>query len=824
MVYYAENLSYTMVGVHDYIIVEPENINTYTHGFRTYKSKIYARVLLDSSLEASTQEVQNSFSRGFSNFYLDYDEENTSLNIHRLMGLLYSKFPDISFIVNARFFETQELAFEEKAVLLEGGFELEKSKLEELKSNRIDIIELVGVATEDIEDSQEIVKSIEQKGRIPYVSNNSYDVYGVSSKVAVKREVFTLIDESKHDRTLLAAHRIGAMPLEYLGYVQKLYDINKGLPDIDAMRHYAGVVIWLSQNYEEPAKLIDWIVALNKIGIKVVFAGGFGFNATSALLKPLKIVFYDGDTSVKNKKRILYKDEMIGFEIEPPLGDETLYMSAKDAKDLLVFEDSNHMRSVPAAITPWGGYAIAEAFVHELEDENVWVINPFEFFAQALRLPKILVPDTTTENGRRLFFTHIDGDGMISFAEFNPELFAGDVILEKILKVYKVPHSVSIIGAEVDPDGLYPEYSQRSLKIAKSMYALSNVEPATHTYSHPFIWGKIVDDSLDERYRLKPKGYKFSLQNEFSRSLENINTKLLKKGDKHKAKTVFWSGDCTPRVNALSYLYEHNILNINGGDTTISNTQPWVSLIAPIGLEREGFYQLYTGAQNENVFTNDWLGPFWGFKRVVQTFKHTNSPRRIKPIDVYYHLYSGSKIASVNALKYVFDWSLAQEIYPIFTSEYIVKAMDFYTASFAHEGNQWLVDGMKNLKTVRLEEEKLLVDVAKSKNVYGVKNFETHTYVALKGEKKHLIVLSKKPQMQKSYLVSSNAKILEHIEGKQRERFVFSGYLDLDLEFYIAPKCHLESSPKMSMKEQQKGITHIHFKNRTKGTIDVVCR
>jgi len=44
MVYYGQNISYPMAGIHDYIIIQPENINTNRHGFSLYKEKMYAYV------------------------------------------------------------------------------------------------------------------------------------------------------------------------------------------------------------------------------------------------------------------------------------------------------------------------------------------------------------------------------------------------------------------------------------------------------------------------------------------------------------------------------------------------------------------------------------------------------------------------------------------------------------------------------------------------------------------------------------------------------------------------------------------------------------
>jgi hypothetical protein len=38
----------------------------------------------------------------------------------------------------------------------------------------------------------------------------------------------------------------------------------------------------------------------------------------------------------------------------------------------------------------------------------------------------------------------------------------------------------------------------------------------------------------------------------------------------------------------------------------------------------------------------------------------TEKPYRIKPINIYYHFYSGSKLAAFNALKEVYDWAIKQ--------------------------------------------------------------------------------------------------------------------------------------------------------------------
>lgn len=827
-IYYGKNISYPMVGIHDYIIVNPENTNTKTHGFSVYKHKIYAQIPVRANTKKKVRQTINlKLKEGYKNFFFDIkDLGKDEDEFVEFIKSFHENYPQIKLIVNAESNIYKDIYSSIEAVLFEvdkDEKQLEK-KVKKVKSHGVDVITVSYLNTSEKAQVQESVKKALAKGVIPYIGNASFDTYGKSSKNAVKREILTLIDESVNDRVLLSAHQHGAMVFEYLGYIQKLYDINRGLPEIDKMKHYAGVVIWLNKDYESPSRLIHWVLALHKEGIKVVFVNNFGASVDGILLKQLGIDMYDGDTSLKNKKSIIQRDAMIGFEIEPSLSDESLYLDPSDSKPLLSYEDTNKLRSVPSAITPWGGYAAAESFMLELNDENIWIINPFEFFAQTLRLEKLLVPDPTTENGNRLLFTHIDGDGIMNYVESNPELFSGDMILEKILKAYKIPHSVSVIGAEIDHKGLFPEISQKLHEVTKKMFALDNVEAATHTFTHPFIWKKIQNGTLDEKYRLKVKDYEFSFDNELRGTLDYINNNLIP-ANKQQAKTVFWSGDCTPMEEVLEYIYMNDILNINGGYTIISNDHPWLTNVSSMGVERKEYYQIYTGAQNENAYTNDWLGPFWGFKKVVQTFKLTDSPRRLKPIDVYYHLYSGSKTASLNALKYIFDWALTQEVMPIFTSEYILKARDYYTVSMANEKNDWLVAGMKDLKTLRIEEEDAGVDFENSKSTLGLKHFENHTYLSLDNSLKHFIQVDKdKSYKNRTYLVASNAKMIEHTYGLKNQTMAFEGHVDLKLHFHLTKECKLDVTPENYKKIVDGENVILEFKDTKKAIVDASCR
>ncbi len=888
IVYYGSDISYPMVGIHDYIIVEPNNIDVYRHGFDVYRDKMYAYVsigeidsddsayaklgkklivgknrawkshLLDLTNPAYKEflfkeMIEPQIKRGFVNFFFDTldsyqliakTQKQRARNEAALVDIIHTfhqRYPHAKLIVNRGFEILDKIHSDITALLFEsyyqgvGGKELGYKKvsqedrkwldtyLDKAKSYKLDIICVDYLPLDKIpSDGTKLLHTIEKKGFIPYIATRELNSYGYSSKNPVKREILTLIDESKDDRIYLGAHQLGALPLEYQGYIQKLYDVSKKeLPSIAQMQQYGGVIIWLSKSYKDPAKLIDWILQLQHYNIKVLFIDNFSID-NKLLLKNLNIEFLNPPQESQTEYKELYKDPIIGFEIDPPKTPLGIYPNISAGKSLYKIEDINKNTATYAAIMPWGGFAVERSATIEMRKDNLWIINPFALYKRALHLQNIPIPDTTTQNAKRLLFSHIDGDGIMNRVEWNPKLFSGDTIYSDILTQYKIPISVSVIGAEINDNGLYPKLAPALQKIVKKMYALKNVEPATHTFTHPFFWNKIKNGDLDPKYRLKPKGYKFSLDYEIRGMLEEINTKFLPKNKYPKAKTVFWSGDCAPTTTTLHYVYKNKILNINGGDTYISNMHPWLSYVAPMGIERGGYYQIYTGQQNENIYTNEWLGPYWGFKKVVQTFKLTDKPRRLKPIDIYYHLYSGSKRASLNALKYVYNWSIKQDVNPIFTSEYIPKVMDYYTASIAKlDNNSYFIAGMESLKTLRFDTLNLK-EIALGDNIAGYKKSSQENYLHL-GTKKEVLLQAQQRQ-NSPYLISSNGKIKEMHRSSKDFSLKLKAHVPLEFSLYIPKECKVKVMPKSFTLKKRHEHFNIHYKNINEATIDVQCR
>jgi hypothetical protein len=888
IVYYGKDISYPMVGIHDYIIVEPNNIDTTKHGFAVYKNKMYAYVSigeidpndpaykkLDKKLIVGKNNAWKSklldltnpeykkflfadmiapqIKKGFKNFFFDtldsyqliaktpQERAKSEAALVDIIHTFHQRYPNAKLILNRGFEIIDQVHNDINAVLFEsyyhgvGGKDLAyipvsdtdrqwlDKQLKKVSNYGLDIICVDYLPLEQlIHKPTTLLNKLQNKGFIPYVATKELDSYGYSSKNPIKREILTLINEKLHDRVESSAHLNGALPIEYLGYIEKLYDVNSHpLPTMRQMQQYGGVIVWMNTPYKEPSKLIEWVKKLRKYNIKVVFAADFCVPSLN-ILKPLGIVQKDVRAGDHISYKVIKQDSMMGFEIAPPHNPNTYYLDITEGKALYELEDSNKETTTLAAIMPWGGYAISSAFMIEMSKDNLWTINPFKFFAQALRLKPIPILDTTTQNGRRILFSHIDGDGIMNRVEWDPDLFSGDTIYSDILTQYKVPISVSVIGAEINKNGLYPKLAPQLQKIVKKMFALPNVEPATHTFTHPFFWNKIINGNLSPKYRLKPKGYKFSLDYEIKGMLDEINERFLPKNKYPKAKTIFWSGDCVPPVNILRYVYKHHFLNLNGGDTYISNLHPWLSYVAPMGLGRDGFYQIYTGEQNENIYTNEWLGPFWGFKKVIQTFKLTNKPRRLKPIDIYYHQYSGSKRASINALKYVYNYAIKQSVNPIFASEYIPKVMDYYTASMAANGENYFIAGLNDIKTIRIANNRQ--EAVLNSNIAGYNTFNKNSYLHI-GDKKNLYLsLEKKTTAKEPYLVSSNGKILSMKRENRDLSLNLKAHIALEFDLFVPKGCHYTLTEGAKITSQHNHILSVKYKNKKGAHLDVRCR
>lgn len=503
-----------------------------------------------------------------------------------------------------------------------------------------------------------------------------------------------------------------AMPINYLGYRVEFADANKPLPAVTPDR-YAGVVTWFDSIAPRPGAWASWLRRTMGAGVRVAMFNQFGLNMDAPTAQMFDLQAVPGTPA--GPLAVVSRDPIMGFELQPH-PDRRMAVgvqvdsSVAGAQSLLRLSAGSYAYDA-AAIMPWGGYVLQPFGVFRMPevDQARWVIQPLDFLRRALQLPAMPVPDTTTENGRRLMTVHIDGDGFASRTEFPPSEFSGQALLREILDRYKVPTTVSIIEGEVAADGVYPKLTPQLEPIARTLFAQPYVELASHTFSHPFNWLRTTNppdpasamvEGSDTAFSLRIPNYRFSFDREIAGSIEYINTKLAPPGK--RVKVLLWSGNGQVPPIAVQKTVEAGVLNMNGGDTYITRSNPSWTAVAPLGVDKgDGLFQVFAPDQNENIYTNLWHGPYYGFSRAIETFELTDKPYRFKPIGIYYHMYSGTKLASLTALRQVYDWAIAQPVMPIYASDYIRKVLDFRAVAVARDGDAWVVRGNGDLRTVR---------------------------------------------------------------------------------------------------------------------------
>lgn len=613
----------------------------------------------------------------------------------------------------------------------------------------------------------------------------------------VPRTVLALYDTREEQKLRLSRiHTMAEMPLNHLGLTVSYWDVADGLPDLGRYPDIRGVLTWFAADpFDDPRGYDSWIANAMDRGLRVVVLGQSGIRrsrAGAAMPMSLANRFYgrfglrddDGYSDLTHRSRPVVADSMMGFErpIEGPLPGYPLLrvVDPRVTSHLVLRRGGQADNDSHLVVTgPMGGMA-TEGYARHYDPELIrrqWIINPFAFFRAAFATDDLPKPDVTTVSGRRLYFSHIDGDGWRNATEIEgfaeDRLIAADVVRREAIEPYPdLPVTVAPIGADLDPAW---KGTAASLAVAKALFALPQVEPASHTWTHPFFWGFFRNYTPEQEAAFAPAGggapggplsrwlgragtteqevvgegghaggpdigryavpraflqQPFDLKQEVNGSLDYM-TGLAPAGK--PARLIQWSGDTQPFAAAIAATRAMGARNINGGDTRFDAEFPSYTAVAPIGVAMSDQRQIYAATSNENTYTDLWTNRFYGFRNLIHTLRNTETPIRVKPFNVYYHMYSGQKSASLAALKEILEAARAAEIAPVTASRYAAMADGFYTVRLVADGlRRWRVLDRGALATLRFDGAGFdAVDFARSTGVVGQRHHQGSLYVAL---------------------------------------------------------------------------------------------
>ena len=478
----------------------------------------------------------------------------------------------------------------------------------------------------------------------------------------------------------------------------------------------------------------------------------------------------------------------------------------KDNKVLLKIQAFGKGEVTPAVIAPWGGALLGDFFYREYgqfenkkskrptgyedllnvqhdttlsseKNNGYWTINPFKFFTETLDLETMPKPDYTTLNGHRIFYTHIDGDGLTNISYMEPTKYAGEVILEEIFSKYNLPISGSVIVEEMVQ--FQKKYYNRPFMIGERIFALDNIEVSCHSYTHPFnlVRGDL-QITIKGKGKKEDKGYEISYlkstpEKEVLYSSALINQNMVPAGK--TMEIILWPGMCNPTAEFLKKTVMLGIENLNGGDPIYDDKHKSYSNLCPAFTKKGEYLQIHTSGCNDYIYTNQWTGNYDGMKNLVKHFKHTEKPIRIIPINIYYHYYSGMYKKSLDALKIAHNYALSQKIAPIFASQYSDIVKDFYHTKTGVTGDGgYEIKNSGFMRTVRFDKTKKVPDLKRSKNIIGFDFINDSLYVFLDESKEHTIYLTDKP-VDATYLKGASHYIKNWKTGKDSVTAVLEG-------------------------------------------------
>ncbi len=559
----------------------------------------------------------------------------------------------------------------------------------------------------------------------------------------VKRKILGLYD-SRGERDLFATNKIQLhlhAILNYYGYYVVLHDIrSQQLPERAALKQYAAIITWFEKpSVPQPETYLSWLEKNINPDLKLIVFGYTGLEKDDLSGNPLDIQFkrrlldliglyYQGH-ELKNSYKIQISKKITPMiEFEFPLHNakgafEWIIPKDSSAKSWLIIKHADHPSSAGhVVVTTSKGAYIKQGYALWTEpgkqDRVKWIINPFLLIERLFINNRFPIPDPTTLNGRRVFYSHIDGDAFNSFSQVEKGKYSSEIIADFLEEFSQIPVGVSIVVAEVDPD---QRGNQRLIKIAQDILAMESVEIASHTDTHPYTWR---GPDRDSAYLTKP----FDLEQEIMGSVRYINQFLVPEGK--KVEVFNWSGDTQPPELAFQMLDKLGLLNINGGDGVFDDHYNSYSSVSPYVRHAGKYWQIHSSQSNENLYTNLWRTDYNGLQNVLKTYKNTDSPYRLSAVNVYYHFYTGERVASLKALRNIYEWALTQNFEMVFPSEYIQLVQGFISSTIQQTGaNQFTIKNRGALQTLRLEFQE--IDLAHSTGVKSVNIINHKQYLSL---------------------------------------------------------------------------------------------
>ncbi|WP_132249331.1 hypothetical protein [Methylobacterium segetis] len=595
---------------------------------------------------------------------------------------------------------------------------------------------------------------------------------GPEAGPVIPREILALYDGAlERAAAETRIHRYAELPLNHLGFTVTYRDIRGPLPDPRETRRYAGVLTWFAAPPASREAYLSWSRSAVRTARRWVILGttGAAFWTDDAETGDALL----GEIGLRHRRKAI--DLTLGTQIESRAPALTAFEGVPDPvlptyevveaagpdletwQELRLPQRDGGGRSVTVAVSPRGGYAAGGFEIVEDPGQGLarWLIDPFAFFARAFRDGPAPMPDVTTLSGRRIYFSHVESEGLnnVVLTREKEQVLVARLFLERVVDAFPdLPVTFALTPGDLDPT---IGGNETPRDIVREIWALPQVEPSVSSYTRPFTWRffdgysrareeelvaatrppgrfglrRLTDlvssaarvDRFVAKAREFPRTY---LLTPFDLGQETTTALSVAKDLAPRAKGVHlfqWTGDAQPSEEAIAATRSLGLLNINGGEARFDATYRSVAhlppLTRPVGAQR----QVYAVSGDDLPVSKLWRSSVASLRGLRTTLAATETPRRLTAFNLHYRLAAVGNADALEVIEGYLREAEGSDLIPIRTGAYAALADDFSRVEIARAGaRRWEVRNRGSVQTLRFDEaEAIEADLAASRGVIG---------------------------------------------------------------------------------------------------------
>jgi len=183
--------------------------------------------------------------------------------------------------------------------------------------------------------------------------------------------------------------------------------------------------------------------------------------------------------------------------------------------------------------------------------------------------------------------------------------------------------------------------------------------------------------------------------------------------------------------------------------------------LSPSGYPVGDAFRIYLPGWNESGASSWWTSADFDPDRVIALLERAETPRRLKPLGLYFRFWIATRPAALRAFEEILHWARGAGTLPLWSHEYAGRVLEFQSASIAQRlDGTWQFRGLDKLRTVRIPASLGWPDPDGSRGVASITDVGESRYVSFAPGQDPALALASEPPRD-PYLSWANAP-LEH--------------------------------------------------------------